>query len=94
MGLKLICHDDSQAASDSVERALLISAEGYTTLTTWAARLQTSKKIAHRLRSISWQKEPVGWVIVQSSGNMIVLYNGSWQSKVRIAPKVLQPKPN
>ena len=64
MGLKLICHDDSQVASDSVERALLISAEGYTTLTAWAVGLQTSKKIAHRLRSISWRKEPFGWVIV------------------------------
>ena len=54
MSLKLICHDDSQVASDSVERALFVGAEGYTTLTTWAAGLQTSKAIAHRLRSVSW----------------------------------------
>ena len=54
MCLKLICHDDSQVASDSLERALFVGAEGYTTLTTWAAGLQTSKAIAHRLRSVSW----------------------------------------
>ena len=46
MSLKMICHDGSQVASDSVERALLVGTEGDTAMTTWAVGLQLSKTMA------------------------------------------------